>query len=183
MERVVLFDERIDDFWSRISQTFGIVVRRDRNYLNWRYARHPQIPYVIYQAVENGRVMGYCVLSEQNRNNLKLGVIADIVGFGGHSEALKCLLERALQHFEETKVDAAACLMSGGHPYLATFAGAGFIPYTRWHEVLYASVNTPSVRSNKTEVYVQTHSLARNNPFLKKKQNWFMMTGDAHRIW
>lgn len=182
IERVVLFDERIDYFWNKISQTFGIIVKRDRNYLNWRYVNHPQIPYVIYQAVRNGRVMGYCVLSEQERNNLKLGVIADMVGFGGHSEALECLMGRALHHFEEIGVDAAACLMSGGHPYLAMFARAGFIPYPRWHEILYASVNLPSVRSNNNEVYVQTLSLARDDAFLKRKQNWFMMTGDAHRI-
>ncbi len=183
IERVDLFDERIDRLWERVSKDFKIIVVRDQTYLNWRYVDQPENEYIILTAVKNGEILGYCVLSEEQHGNLRYGFIVDVLGFQNHYSAIDCLIQRALEHFKERDVDIVSCIMSEKHPYKAIFKRSGFVT-SRAHALipkraLYATVNLPGSIIDEKEAYSQALLFSQNS-FLREKKNWFMMSGDGN---
>lgn len=178
IETIDRFDQRINGFWNGVSHNFTIIVRRDQEYLNWRYIDNPEKKYTIYTALKDDRILGYCVLTEIRRRDLSLGVIVDILGFQDGCNAVGCLVESALRSFTEHGVDAAVCSFSEKHPYEETFRRAGFIPHPRRRHALYAAINLRGSPIEEKVVYSQALTLSQN-PFFKKKRNWFMAFGDG----
>lgn len=178
IENVRRFDERINEFCREISRNFPIIVRRDDTYLNWRYVEHPEKDYTIYLAIKNDRILGYCVLSEFQSQSLRIGFIVDIIGFQDRYNAVACLIGRALQTFEEHRIDVAGCTMPEDHPYKAIFKRNGFVQHPRCTQALYAAVNIPGQVIDAKEVYCQALKLSQS-PFLSEKKNWFILPGDG----
>ena len=179
IEAISRFDERIDAFWEQVSRGFKIIVRRDQRYLNWRYASHPEDEYVIYTTVKGHKILGYCVLGEEQWQNLRLGCIVDLLGFQDNQNAVGCLIDKAVEFFREQGVDAITCMVSERHPYTSLLRKAGFIPYPRRNRALYAAINLGGSPIDERKVYSQAILLSRN-PILREKSNWFMTYGDCH---
>ena len=55
------FDERFTDLWNRVGGSFAFAVRRDANYLNWKYVQPPHVRYHIAALVRGDRADGYIV--------------------------------------------------------------------------------------------------------------------------
>lgn len=55
------FDDRFTDLWKRLSGKFTFAVRRDANYLNWKYVQPPHVRYHIAALVRGDRADGYIV--------------------------------------------------------------------------------------------------------------------------
>ena len=55
------FDERFTDLWTRVSGKFAFAVRRDADYLNWKYVQPPHVRYHIAALVRGDRADGYIV--------------------------------------------------------------------------------------------------------------------------
>jgi hypothetical protein len=179
VEAITHFDERVDAFWEQVSNDFRIIVRRDRRYLNWRYASHPKNEYAMFAAVKDGRILGYCVLSERGQwQNLKVGVIVDLLGFQDRHNAVGYLVDRAVEFFEHRGVHMITCMLSQQHPYAPLFRKAGFIPIPRRDLALYAALNLRGAPIHEKEVYSQAILLSRN-PLLGNKSNWFVTYGDG----
>jgi len=178
IERITRFDERINRFWEEISKHFKIIVKRDERYLNWRYVEHPEDEYAIYTAVKDHRILGYCVLSEEQHENMRYGFIVDILGFQNHSNVVGCLIQRALKCFKEHDVDEVSCTLSEKHPYAAIFRKAGFIAHPRPKRALHVSINLRGSSIDEKAAYEQALILSQND-FLKEKRNWFLMSGDG----
>jgi len=178
IERISSFDGRIDRFWEEISKHFRIIVKRDQRYLNYRYVGDPENEYIIYTAVEGDRILGYCVLTETLHENLRTGSIVDILGFQDGCNAVSCLIQRALKCFKEDDIDLVTCEMSEENPYKAAFRKAGFIRHPRRKRAICATINLPGSSIDDRAAYSQALILSQN-PFLKEKRNWFMMSGDG----
>lgn len=178
IETIDRFDERTDALWEQTCRNFNIIVRRNRTYLNWRYADHPAKEYTIYVAVKGDSILGYCILAEEARHNLRFGLIADMLVFPDHGETVGCLIDRAVERFAERHVDAIICMISEQHPYAPLLRKAGFITYPRQITALYATINIPGFPIDQREVYSQALLLSQNQ-FLKQRSNWFMMHGDG----
>jgi hypothetical protein len=172
-----LFDERIDTFWSEISSNYEIIVKRDQAYLNWRYAEHPEIRYIICLAEKRKRILGYCVLSEIQEGHLKVGRIVDILGFSRAPNVVGQLIQVALTRFKNRGLDLANCFLSEKHPYRTMFWKAGFVPYPLPNVDLRCAVNLPGTYSSAEVTYSQALAFSQN-PFLKEKRNWFLMDCD-----
>ena len=179
IEKIRRFDEKIDTFWDEISPNFKIIARRDHRYLNWRYASHPEKKYTIYKAVKEGAILGYCVLAREHWQNLEIGVIMDILGY---HDVVSCLIDEAVQRFQQENVNAIAIMMSEQHPYRCLFRRSGFITYARVKWALYATINLRGSAIEEKEIYPQALLLSQN-PLLKKKSNWFMIEGDGDAAW
>ncbi len=177
IERIDRFDERVDRFWEKISKQFRIIVKRDHAYLNWRYADCPKKEYAIYTAMKNNEIVGYCVLSEERHDNMKSGMIIDILGFEDHRDVVNHLIQRSLRCFKENDIDQVICMMSEEHPYKAIFIRAGFIASPRRKTALVTTINLRGSSIDEKAIYPQALILSQNY-FLKKKSNWFMMSGD-----
>jgi hypothetical protein len=172
------FDERTDELWEQLSHSFKIIVKRDQSYLNWRYTANPEKRYTIHVALKGDRILGYCVLTQEQWRKLALGVIVDILGTQDHQNAVGCLIDNAVGYFEQQGVSGITSLMSEQHPYASLFRKAGFIVFPRRTAALYAAVNLPGSAIDEKEIYSQALLLSQNR-LLKEKSNWFMMSGDS----
>lgn len=48
VEEVAAFDSRVDRLWARCRPELEVAAIRDARYLNWRYARHPEVRYRLF---------------------------------------------------------------------------------------------------------------------------------------
>lgn len=55
------FDAGFDDLWARVGGKFSFAVRRDSQYLNWKYVQPPHVRYHIAALLRAGRPEGYIV--------------------------------------------------------------------------------------------------------------------------
>jgi len=100
ISEVSSFDDRINEFWSRISNQYKIILVRDKDYLNWRYVTIPDITYSIYVAEKVGEIYGYLVLRcNQVEKQTIIGIIYDIMA---QSEQIaQYLISKAVKHFQQ----------------------------------------------------------------------------------
>jgi len=61
VERIAHFDARWDAFFQRMSGAYGLLVERDAQYLEWRYARCPDTEYFLYAVFRWNRLAGWSV--------------------------------------------------------------------------------------------------------------------------
>ena len=55
------FDSRFTDLWERVAPRFDLAVRRDANYLEWKFVELPHLRYSIVASDRGGSVDGYAV--------------------------------------------------------------------------------------------------------------------------
>jgi hypothetical protein len=93
VERVERFDARWDAFFDSVAPAHGMLVERDARYLDWRYARCPDAPYVTFAAWRRGRLAGWATFRRRD-DRLRWG---DALVDPDHAEpALRALLAAAL---------------------------------------------------------------------------------------
>jgi len=105
------FDDRIDDFWKKVSRYYPIIVIRNKKYLNWRYFEKPNVDYTVLLAEKNEKILGYIVLRSRKEKNLKLGYIVDVLASSNNEYVIQCLILKAIEHFREENVDSIICWM------------------------------------------------------------------------
>jgi GNAT superfamily N-acetyltransferase len=74
------YDEpRIDILWKSAAKGFGLSVIRDRNYLDWRYRRHPFFKYEMwgFKSRFSNRLLGMVVLRRDNDKMLIIDFICE----------------------------------------------------------------------------------------------------------
>jgi len=181
IEKISRFDERINGFWNAISRNPQIIVIRDQKYLNWRYHDNPEGNYVIYVTSKNNSIVGYCVLTEDHREDITLGLIVDVLGFQNRKKVVDCLIQTAVEHFQKRNVDLVVCMMSEKNPYKVDFMKAGFIESPFRRIALACTTNLPGEADSKRVTSKRVLILSQSS-FLKEKKNWFMMFGDSNWI-
>jgi hypothetical protein len=70
VERITRFDERWDRFFRRVSGAYRLLVERDVRYLEWRYARCPDVEYFLYAVFRRGRLAGWSVFRRKGERLL-----------------------------------------------------------------------------------------------------------------
>ncbi len=93
LEEVKQADDRVDRLWERCQPMPGIVRRRDRAYLQWRFFDSPAFDYRIWLAMRDGEPVGYvaAMTAEQKDRerggSFRLGHIVDFLVEPGDSAA------------------------------------------------------------------------------------------------
>jgi predicted acetyltransferase len=59
-------DERFDDLWTSVNKEGMILGLRNREYLTWRYSRHPSVKYQFFILTSDARLRGYIVYHVNN---------------------------------------------------------------------------------------------------------------------
>lgn len=77
-------DRRIDALWARVGSCYRALVRRDRAWLEWRYARWPLPRYALFGAVQEDGLLGYSVL--RVRDASRYGRLTLLVDWLAHPE-------------------------------------------------------------------------------------------------
>jgi hypothetical protein len=132
-QRVVIsevpsFDTRINGFWKEVSPQYNFIIERKQNYLNWRHSNLMIGEHRIQQAEEDGKIVGYCILSIDRQNrNYPSGHIVDLLALPDKPYIVDSLLAEVIKCFVKNGVNVSNALLVSGHPYSKIFKKWGFV--------------------------------------------------------
>jgi len=125
------FDERADRLWELTRDAFEFSVVRDSAYLNWRYCDPRAGIYRVRIAVDGGELAGFVVTTTIDGQTR----IVDLFAMPGDEEALRALIEDALDHARSESANSLAVLIPRVHPYRQTYLRHGFITWSQMEGV------------------------------------------------
>jgi GNAT superfamily N-acetyltransferase len=141
IEKVGQLDDTFDTFWQKALSLHSIIGIRNRNYLTWRYLRHPTRNYTIYRAKKNGEMIGYIVLRKVELLQFNSTVIVDLLALD--EVTLYALVQRGIQHSQRERADLLGVIVPQVHFYyrllrkmgfLRSFKIFQFLVYSHWKE-------------------------------------------------
>ena len=128
ISEVSSFDARINEFWREVSTQYNFIIERKQDYLNWRYSNLMIGEHTIQQAEENGKIVGYCILSIDRQNkNYPSGQIVDLLVLPDKPYIVDSLLAEVIKYFVSKGVNVSNALIVSGHPYSKIFKKRGFV--------------------------------------------------------
>jgi len=89
LNRIRKLNDDYDIFWNHVKDQFPITVNRTRQYLTWRYLDHPLIDYHFMTLNRNNKMVGYCVIRFEDKNEALIACrIIDLVIKQGYEDEL-----------------------------------------------------------------------------------------------
>jgi len=73
------FDDSFTRLWDRVAPKFGVAVRRDAPYLNWKYIQAPHVRYTVAALIRNGEAAGYVVYRHAQEPRGRVTLLVDIM--------------------------------------------------------------------------------------------------------
>lgn len=118
IEKIESFGPVFDELWERVGKQHMIAVRRDKEYLNWRFIQKPHSLYDIFLLKKSGAALGYLILRVIDEKDAKKGLIVDFLVPPGDTVLFSASVNYAVRWFKERNVDIISCVTSS-----AAFAG------------------------------------------------------------
>jgi hypothetical protein len=119
------FDARFDELWRRVAPAFGLAVRRDAAYLNWKYIEPPHVRYSVVALKRDETVGGYAVYRHLQEPMGRVTLLVDFLADPGDEGGLMTLLrwvDREARAADSDKIRTFAT--HGG--YRKTLRGSGY---------------------------------------------------------
>lgn len=126
------FDRRIDALWLRLGDKYPVVLRRDSQHLNWRYARRPSVQYEVHAVERKEQVLGYAVLRTRRAEGTNLGLIVELVCEPLDVDVARALVSMACQRLIDLGVEAITCVLPDHMVYAAALRAEGFVRVPSW---------------------------------------------------
>ena len=101
------FTAEYDALWERARASYAMCVRRDREYLGWKYARCPHRRYDVLEARRGGTLEGFAVSRHEDHRGVALGWIVDVFADTADHAAKDALLGAVLDSFRAAGVARA----------------------------------------------------------------------------
>lgn len=122
------FDTRIDAFWNDVSPYYDFIDVRNMSYLNWRHSDPRSGGFIIKQAEEGDRVLGYIVL-RINRyiKEYPIGYIVDLLAHPKRPDAADALIGAAVDYFDSDNVNTVNTIVVKGNSLENAFSRFGFL--------------------------------------------------------
>jgi hypothetical protein len=79
IEPIRHFDRRFTELWERVGPSFGLAVRRDAPYLNWKYVEPPHVRYSIVALKRDETVGGYAVYRHLQEPRGRVTILVDFL--------------------------------------------------------------------------------------------------------
>jgi hypothetical protein len=98
------FTPEFDRLWEKLSPRFYAIVRRDAQYLNWKYVQQPHIEYARFAVRKVDELNGYVILRKCKPPERNQGIIADIFTDPHDREVLFSTLSFSLTFFKRAGV-------------------------------------------------------------------------------
>lgn len=111
IQEIQHFDDKIDQLWLSTNHQYDVIVKRDKEFLNWRYSWHTTLNYRKFIATRDGEVKGYIVLRKQEPGERNFGIIVDLYASRYDQQTIVDLLRHALYFFAKDVV-AIVCAIS-----------------------------------------------------------------------
>ncbi|MFQ6080560.1 MAG: GNAT family N-acetyltransferase [Candidatus Bathyarchaeia archaeon] len=164
--KISAFDDRIDTFWDTVSRFYGIIVARNKAYLNWKYFKRPHLSFDVFLAEVGEAVLGYTVLSTIVEDGFKKGLIVDLMTYPTGTDVMQCLISLAMQHFKKTGVDSIECWMLKNNPCYKSLIRQGFF--------------SPPTFLSGTDLVARVVSSKVSEAFVRDSRNWYTTLGDYY---
>jgi GNAT superfamily N-acetyltransferase len=160
VERIAHFDERADDLWRSVAPHYNVICTRDRETLEWRFARHPiSGRYAMYYVKRRGRPIGYVVIRMGTWQSMSCAFIVDYLCAPEH---VVFVLSAALREAQKSGAAIAACTNLSASAERA-FRMLGFIR-----------------RQSQCRMMLRTTGVDdRDARVLEDKESWFVTAGDS----
>jgi predicted N-acetyltransferase YhbS len=128
INKTTLFSEEIQEFWDKIKDNYDFIVERSKDFLNWRYCDIRGGAYGKWVAKDGEEILGYLVLRVNRLDpDHSIGYIIDLLTLREREDVADVLVKKAVNHFQENKVDAIYFTVISGHPYEKILSKNGFI--------------------------------------------------------
>ena len=170
---IELFKGKINSDFEKLtkdlSQRVSILQKRDKEFLEWRYNKHPSRKYNIHILKENNELKGYIITRIGKINGKKIGIVLDFVfdskikNKNGPKDLVKKVLERFWD--EDVSLSIATCANNSQENKVLHEVGFKISPKFLKPEPLYfiaGTINTDSENFKK----------------IKNFKNWFFTLGD-----
>jgi GNAT superfamily N-acetyltransferase len=108
------FTDEYDGLWERARASYAMCVRRDRAYLEWKYARAPHRRYDVIEARRGGRLDGFAVSRHEDHHGVRLGWVIDLFTETSDEAARDALLGAVLDGFRAAGVARAQAFSMNG---------------------------------------------------------------------
>lgn len=92
IEPIRHFDARFTQLWERLAPSFGLAVRRDAAYLNWKYVDPPHVRYSIVALKRDETVGGYAVYRHLQEPRGRVTILVDFLADASDEEGFETLL-------------------------------------------------------------------------------------------
>lgn len=92
VEVIRRFDRSFDALWERVSARLDLSVRRDADYLNWKYIEPPHVRYAVAALRRNEEAHGYAVYRHIREPQGRVTQIVDLLADPDDERGLKTLL-------------------------------------------------------------------------------------------
>jgi predicted N-acetyltransferase YhbS len=126
--RVEGFGEEIEPLWEEVRGHYNFVIERDADYLNWRYSDRRGGDYVIKEAIEGERALGYVVLRvNRDQKNYPVGYIVDLLALPGRMDVAGALLRDAVGFMDALGINSVLALVFEGNPNRSLLKVFGFL--------------------------------------------------------
>jgi len=125
IEKVVELDSQFEHFLGKAISLYPIMGIRDRDYMTWRYFRHPTRTYTIYRAMEKGEMRGFIILRKVDLLAFNSAVIVDLLTLD--VDALSALVEKGIAYSQREGVDLLGFMVPETHPYYRLLRKHGFL--------------------------------------------------------
>lgn len=125
---VETFDDRINILWENISDHYDFMVVRNRDRLNWRFLDTRGGEFIVRQAEEHNKILGYIVIRvNKHLKHYPIGYIVDLLNVPGRLDAADKLVKDALNLFEEYETNVITGLFVQNHPIKKVLSRNGFL--------------------------------------------------------
>jgi ribosomal protein S18 acetylase RimI-like enzyme len=99
---IMSFGDDIDQLWNITNSKFNVIVKRDQQYLNWRFSKNTNLDYRCFIGKRDGVTKGYIVLRNPAIIELNIGIIMDIYAAPDDHETIEDLIRHAINFFGES---------------------------------------------------------------------------------
>ncbi|MFC1585759.1 GNAT family N-acetyltransferase [Fibrobacterota bacterium] len=164
-ENLPVFDDKVDTLWEESKDDYQIAVKRDQDYLNWRYLQRPDCTYYPFGLFREGKLAGYTVLKLYQEEDILRGHILDIFAPRTAQDVFDDLIRGSLDFFQSKNVDEATCWIWGNSTVDSILKEKGFEKETTGVPLV--------IRINRKFQYVKE---------IVEASNWFFTMGDSTEI-
>jgi hypothetical protein len=99
IKEIERFGDDIDQLWTATCDKFKIIVKRDKQFLNWRFSDCPQLHYRKFICRRNSEIKGYIVIRKPEPSELNVGIIVDLFAAPDDHETIENLVHYAVDFF------------------------------------------------------------------------------------
>lgn len=177
------YDQRLTALFGdkKIKEKYPITVDRSRDYLNWRYFKHPLIKYHIFVAVKKGKIESFAVVRIEGPADFRA---ARLIDFISTNAAAGLTLSGVLDFCRQQKVNFIDYYFSGcGHKKI--LRQSGFIDCESGAHTFLPKLFNPVIAGGKTSINFVVKVNDNGTNKANKISNWYTTKGggDQDRVY